>query len=435
MVDVPLRDCIRLFWSPLNSTFETLQRNALLLFEAADASVPNAVCIVEIDGESILTDPCLWWALTNGHAGSPLNSYDADRLPGDARFNWLDWPAVFDNHGEDPSGRRAAGLIVRVPAACARCSGPLPAALIRRILCSPESAGAAQEQVRNAGSQLPVETAAIYTPVSELLEPERELAESLADASGDDMRLLDCFCAGLRALVRYRRLAGPLAAEQFGNREMAYGQHGIGHVVRVMLWSAVLCLYETPDAGEQALLAAMTAARCHDLCKLADMEDIGHGARAAARFEDFARGLLADETLLRGCLRAVALHDPQDGDIPNEARTACWRTLKDADALDRGRFGPPTTPGSKGPWIACNTSMLRSRRLRPDGDPGGGIAWAAYRLARVTRHTPWGPDPELRLVRSLGNGMRAARAAGLFASHLLEAAARIEQAALDAAVS
>jgi uncharacterized protein len=434
MTDASLDDCVRLFWNPLNGVFDALQRNAVVYAE--EGAGPGGICVIEIDAESILTASEVWWTVTAGrNAASPLNSYDADGLPDDHRFNWVDWPAVYAVDATDEARARylrEAELVVRMPAARPGLHEPLPPALVCRVICAPEMAEPAREQV--AAMAIPVETASIFRPASELFAPEAELAESLALAGADDPRIVPCFCDGLRAIVRYEAIAGPITPEQFGSRRMAYGQHGIGHAVRVMLWSAILTLYESPHAGEADLCAAMTAARCHDLSKLADMEDVAHGARSAARFGKFVRLIVADDRLEQDCLRAIALHDVADADVPGEARTALWRTLKDADGLDRGRFGPPTTSVSRGSWIACDTVQLRMPRLDPQGDPAGHVAWSAYRLARVTSCGLWDAAPNLTFVRVLGAGMRAARLAGLTDSDpvLRETALQIERAALGA---
>jgi len=108
--------------------------------------------------------------------------------------------------------------------------------------------------------------------------------------------------------------------------------HGITHAARVMVWTTVLA--EDGPLFEPALWAAA----CHDLCRLDDGPDPGHGERAAMWvIEELPRHLEEPPAHLDAIASAVRWHAYPD-------RDAGWRDellwiLKDADALDRVRLG------------------------------------------------------------------------------------------------
>ena len=120
-------------------------------------------------------------------------------------------------------------------------------------------------------------------------------------------------------------------------RREPFGIHGVGHVTRVLIWSAILADRITMQSAirhEELLWAAST----HDVGRLDDGTDRGHGTRSAA--------------WITGCLvekRPAA----RDVDIGFVAELSTWHEipdheirrmslelliLKDADGLDRVRI-------------------------------------------------------------------------------------------------
>ena len=74
--------------------------------------------------------------------------------------------------------------------------------------------------------------------------------------------------------------------------------------------------------------------------------------------------------------------------------------VKDADALDRGRFGRPGDP------TGCNPALLRTPLLR-EQDPDRYIAWMAYWAARATRFAPFDSTPCTDFSNSLCTAINA----------------------------
>ena len=190
---------------------------------------------------------------------------------------------------------------------------------------------------------------------------------------------------------------GPLSTE-----DASYGHHGVGHAVRVMFWSAFLASYEPEHTDQDFLDSLLMAATIHDVCRPHDGEDETHGAVAAAKWGTFVRQRLADGARSATCLNAVIRHCLRDNACLPSLQGPLWRILKDADALDRGRFSPPGRPGG------CDPAQLRSEWARCND-----VQWLAYRLCKMSAYTKWGDQPCSRLGGQLRSGIAAALSNGI----------------------
>lgn len=120
--------------------------------------------------------------------------------------------------------------------------------------------------------------------------------------------------------------------------------HTVLHVERVLLFA--LLLGRSVGLPAEALEKLALCSVFHDTRRLDDDLDVGHGDRAAAYYRAFASEHRppVDE----GVARIIARHDRHDAE--SEARFRAegaddrtlllYRLFKDADALDRYRFGP-----------------------------------------------------------------------------------------------
>lgn len=116
-----------------------------------------------------------------------------------------------------------------------------------------------------------------------------------------------------------------------------YGLHGVAHVTRVSIWAAVLAhRVGRPDAlGYRDL---MWAAACHDVGRLDDGIDEGHGRRSASwvgqhLVEERRDAAAAD---LRHVQQLCVWHQVADPEIGRWSLELML--LKDADGLDRARL-------------------------------------------------------------------------------------------------
>ena len=174
----------------------------------------------------------------------------------------------------------------------------------------------------------------------------------------------------------------PYVADEGWFRFNPRGIHGAPHTTRVLVWSeAIADRLGRPDALHREELR--WAAAVHDVGRLDDGIDRGHGERSAAWTRKHLR---AERPAALGVdLHIVAdlcqWHEVRDQDIPH--LTLELMILKDADALDRARLGD-----------------LDSRRLRLATSLR--LVDAAARLERATnRYGEVGADDVLRAAERL----------------------------------
>lgn len=130
---------------------------------------------------------------------------------------------------------------------------------------------------------------------------------------------------------------------------MISSYHGISHTARVTLYTYLLsqCI---PGFSNSEVEACCIAAIIHDLGKTSDREGSVHGYNSRIRYQDSIMKLGIDETLKQRILDAIQYHSVEDFKCPDSVRNDyIFKVVKDADALDRSRFG------GKG----CDKSYLR----------------------------------------------------------------------------
>ncbi|HBG71084.1 MAG: hypothetical protein A2W93_02730 [Bacteroidetes bacterium GWF2_43_63] len=116
--------------------------------------------------------------------------------------------------------------------------------------------------------------------------------------------------------------------------------HGRLHTHRVMAWVCVLAQKLNMD-GQGRL--AFFAAKVHDLGRLTDGREPGHGLRSADEFLPYYRGLF-EEFGLQKCdyltvYNAVKWHSKSEEPAAETENIDVIHLLKDADGLDRVRLG------------------------------------------------------------------------------------------------
>ena len=151
-----------------------------------------------------------------------------------------------------------------------------------------------------------------------------ELEESVRDA-------IDSFAPTMNGLPIH------LSKELF-YPHMVNSYHGIAHTARVLLATHLLC--NAIKLSEDETIACYIAAIIHDLGKSNDVEGAEHGYKSMVLYREKITSLIGDANLQGRTLNAVRYHSVRDDDCPDEVRQdIIWKVLKDADALDRSRFG------------------------------------------------------------------------------------------------
>jgi hypothetical protein len=151
-----------------------------------------------------------------------------------------------------------------------------------------------------------------------------------------------------------------------------YGIHGIGHAARVLIWANLVGEQLRASGGALSIEAVRWAAVLHDVARLSDGWDRGHGARSAdwvLENRDNLPFILPNE-LFEQVLLCCRWHEITDEDIPT--MTPELICIKDADGLDRVRIND------------LNPDYLRSEAARLLVSQ----AWSLYHATELA-DDPW----------------------------------------------
>jgi len=119
---------------------------------------------------------------------------------------------------------------------------------------------------------------------------------------------------------------------------MLNSHHGIAHTARVLFGTCLLLFFEN-DLLCEVKDAILYAAIIHDLGKTNNREGSVHGENSAHLYRDKIQRFITDINLQKEVLNAVKFHSIDDESCPQQVKNSrIWKILKDADALDRGRF-------------------------------------------------------------------------------------------------
>jgi hypothetical protein len=120
---------------------------------------------------------------------------------------------------------------------------------------------------------------------------------------------------------------------------MLNSYHGIAHTSRV-LFATHLITSMSDELSDSLRDVAYYAAIIHDLGKTSDREGSIHGLKSMNRYSNFIDTLDMDISLKLRLKDAIRYHSVEDSLCPKHVQDdILWKILKDADALDRSRFG------------------------------------------------------------------------------------------------
>ena len=168
-------------------------------------------------------------------------------------------------------------------------------------------------------------------------------------------------------------------------KHMLFSYHGIAHTMRVMWNSYVIATLDT-DFLKKNISMILYASLIHDLGKQNDIEGEIHGENSAILYKNRIISIFG-EVNGKLILDAVKYHSIDDSKCPDYIKSNhIWSILKDADALDRSRFG------GKG----CNPSFLRNTIFSKS--EGKDLFSFAQILPVETNNLPWN-DPINEFVK------------------------------------
>ena len=140
---------------------------------------------------------------------------------------------------------------------------------------------------------------------------------------------------------------------------------------------------------QNEIRACCIAAIIHDLGKTSDREGSIHGYNSMELYKEKLAEYIADDRMIQRVLNAVRYHSVDDRDCPDYViDDVITKVLKDADALDRSRFG----------GRGCDRSYLRLALY--DSEYGESILKIADFLPALTERCDW-EDPYNEIVESI----------------------------------
>lgn len=385
---VPAHDCVNFFLNPLNSTFYAFRRNALLRRDQGELG-DRLVCILELPLRRLLSGPQRRWGVSEGNLSRASNVTAYAK----SSYEKFAWERIYNPRKaewDDIRGDlRASELLVNIAHPDQRWIDNL---LVSRVLVLPTDA---RRHEVGKPEWIRVPMVRLFSALADRDDPlsrDREWARCLRVllANGATAGTIGGF---LSQLVQEESAFAPVIASTLAEKTAEQNSlHGGPHVMRVAFWVKYLAEelrwsgYTLTKEEEQV---GIYAAFLHDMRRSSGgPRDEEHGASAAEVYRPLLRGVLRTELADR-CLKAIEWHsrdsDPDDRDLT-------WQLLKDADALDRGRYGKP---GSR---KGCDPRRLRLPILR-QGPTSSRLMEAAHYLAKVTDHMRWDGSISYGLAR------------------------------------
>lgn len=413
-----LHECINLFWNPLNLTCRAFQRRALLVEQGSGNPDDGVICILEIELDPLVRDGTCYWTIAPGNfAQFPFASFSPKKYAGTERNKsgelYYDWPGIYSvdqsSQAQWANSKRSAEFIVWMASGLLpKASAPIPFQHVGRVLVPDNSVRAlTAEQLAwfdgmgRPYSRLSITGAVrVFYPPVELLDSERRFLRNLQSRADVDPGVFDKLNATIATLRDFEARHPQLAPthDKFKHDGAAHGHHGSAHACRVMFWAAFLAQHLPEAERVRVLDTVLAAAAIHDTRRSSNAgDDQVHGGKAAAAFDARVKAAIPDAGLAAACLAAVTAHcQPDEGCAQKDV---IWRLLKDADALDRGRFGQPNEKGG------CTTATLRDELLRVDAK--NNVAWMAYNVSKMTAHLNTEGTPCANLGTAVHDGLYA----------------------------
>ena len=410
---VEVHDCNNFFWNPANTTLDAFCRNSMLLGRRQNEIVVLEIPLIELRRHSAVAE--LFWATSRTNIAKRGDGARHSSKPAELeKPNWP-WERILGvDDGDRWISERQAELLVHGTGERNR-SGLVPLAAVSRCLAPTEYVARKARQI----SGRPSEVGGCFKERDVLLESDQRVADFFDRHLHLGLSLSKHLNEYVELLERWQLR---LSVEQFVNSEIgSHITHGVQHVARVMFWAYHLASRHqgsiAPRARREEFIAdCVWAAQIHDLCRSHEGEDSFHGERAARRFaEDTIRHCGGDEARARLIEEAVSFHCRDDALCENPTNPV-FQVLKDADALDRGRFAHPCSGASIGGYgcaegncshKGCAYRTLRLGPSHPNRERAE-LAWAARFLALGTKFAPWPyRDAQAQLVTFIRNGRAA----------------------------
>lgn len=402
-------DCLNFFFNPYNSTLFAFARNQLII-----GGLPLGLGILEIPLERIsalLQKRGGKWACSDRNIAK--GGYTSGLLS-EVTGKWP-WNDIFNHSGRQGDEAKAAEFLLWLEKGVGSCSSGLPVEAVARVLVPEGSPLDAFENCPHVGFLKNPDSRALLNPEHHLLKFDQNALFGLLPTLADFQTAAS-------------QLPIQLGLDSFANPQLASSNiHGAPHVTRVMLWTHYLCqpgllqsMGEETTGIENLAQDALLAAAIHDLRRESHSEGTEHGENAAAHYSELIATHCNQDPVRENRIKsAVAWHCRNDAECPDHDNPV-FKILKDADALDRGRFSGPCD-GTDFKGKGCKNSHCNEhkgcahRTLRLSYDKiytknaacpfRRNLAMTAWNVANATRTAPWDfENPVEFLVRWLSLG-------------------------------
>lgn len=376
--NIHIHDCVNLFWNPLNQTFWAFQRNALLTAGDGDN---ETVCIIEIDIGKILKEKRFFWGVSRKNLAS--DRYIDHRIECVRGFQWRTIFSASKAGSSEEHKVQSAEILLYSDS-----STLVPPSYIKRVIVSHPGYLSTAERDRLKGKLVFDET--LYDKPNTLLGVELDFVANVLELETLGVKTTEIICESMRTLCEFEQTHCGPEVSMFASSDVAqHYLHGVSHVTRVMFWVSFLYRLPTYIMPRGSEITAIAAALIHDLARTSNSEDLEHGQAAVntERYRTLTEDILSNDEDRESCHNAVVMHCRQDDDCLH--KDVVWQLLKDADAIDRGRFGRSKTSG-------CDPSQLRGLAERDATSKS--VLTMAYNFARMTKHVEWGGHPCRKLL-------------------------------------
>ncbi|PKP58432.1 MAG: hypothetical protein CVT89_02805 [Candidatus Altiarchaeales archaeon HGW-Altiarchaeales-2] len=389
-INKEIHSCINFFWNPLNDTLLAFQRNALRLVDS-DGDTYGIVCILEMRLNDFFESGKIYWTTSRKNLTS--DKYASFVYKNYKNFEWDEIFSIPKDNEDDKDEKnkfRSSEFVVFYGDSenIGGNSYSIPPKFIKRILVPKEHKQKVQEKL--SLFQIPIVPLEKFWHPEDLLHYEDRMIFNL-----DKLKTkvsIQKFCELINTFSKINDriiLSKPIKDFYDKNRiaYTAYGNHGVGHTTRVMFWAYILSYLSNVDRETKLFNAIEYAAFIHDLCRESDKEDKEHGKIAIEKYENLLKSNIHDDNLLDSCKNAVSNHCKDDDECLS--KDLVWRILKDANSLDRGRFGHPITKNTLKSSKGCNVEYLRTNVILNDESLKNNLSWLAHWIANITIYTKW----------------------------------------------
>ncbi len=387
-----IHQCINFFLNPTNYTFIAFQRKALFNSFKQNTPLDKPVCILEISLGKILNDSNIKWSVSKKNLAS--DSFASFVLEGYKKY---EWEKIFSNVSSNKEYNKFQSAEFIVFKGNNSNSEKISDSFINRIIIHENDKNDFENNLPQHKEKIHTNSI-LFLNYGYLLFPGKKLLEQIINIDKNEIIPIKKL---INILSEFKNICNHLdfflTSDKFSSESMVYSQHGISHITRVLFWVNILN-YLNNNLNNEISNITNYAALIHDLGKENNKENEKHGNNSAKMHSDCLTKKIVNKEYLERCINAIKYHSIDDSECPPEIQNdIIWKTLKDADALDRGRFGKPNTKDG------CKEKYFRLDILKNNTVLSNKLVWSAYGLARITQYTFWNKDTCVDLINEIAD--------------------------------